>query len=164
VKHNHDVVSNMKSSIIEHLTSQRKAQLVVVKEIICMLTSSSSIASSLGVLQDCWVWIKATFKNPYKSEYNWIPWRMISRLQERGLGLDILTPCHNPWKILLCNFGLNKQQFFQIGRMWWDIELLSRCMKSMQCTICKFHKYVPTSFWIYYYYIYPKSIGLHKPK
>jgi hypothetical protein len=52
VKHNHDVVSNMKSNIMEHLTSQQKSQLVVTKEIVCMLASSSSIVNSPGVLQN----------------------------------------------------------------------------------------------------------------
>jgi hypothetical protein len=64
MKHNHDVISNMKSCIIEHLTGQRKSQLVVVMEIICMLASSSSIANNLGVLQNCLVWIRATFEKP----------------------------------------------------------------------------------------------------
>jgi hypothetical protein len=49
VKYSHDVVSNMKSSIIEHLANQQKSQLVVAMETICMLASSSSIASNKGV-------------------------------------------------------------------------------------------------------------------
>jgi hypothetical protein len=54
----------MKSCIIEHLIGQWKSQLVVVMEIICMLASSSSIANNLGVLQNCLVWIRATFEKP----------------------------------------------------------------------------------------------------
>jgi hypothetical protein len=54
----------MKSCIIEHLIGQWKSQLVVVMEIICMLASSSSIANNLGVLQNCLVWIHATFEKP----------------------------------------------------------------------------------------------------
>ncbi len=73
VKHNHDVVSNMKSNIMEHLTSQQKSQLVVTKEIVCMLASSSSIVNSPGVLQNWQVWINITFEKPQKSENDWIP-------------------------------------------------------------------------------------------
>jgi hypothetical protein len=46
------------------------------------------------------------------------------------------------------------------------LNMLLRYMKSMRFTIYKLHKYVLTSFWIFYYCynVYNKSIELHKPK
>jgi hypothetical protein len=49
VKGNHEVLSNMKARIIEHLVGQKKSDLVVVKDIMCMLASMSSNGNSKGV-------------------------------------------------------------------------------------------------------------------
>lgn len=49
VKGNHEVLSNMKARIIEHLMGQKKSDLVVVKDIMCMLASRSSNGSNKGV-------------------------------------------------------------------------------------------------------------------
>jgi hypothetical protein len=59
------------------------------------------------------------------------------------------------WSITTCDVVSNMK-----------LSMLLRCMKSMRFTIYKFHKYVFTSFWIFYccYNVYPKSIELHKPK
>jgi len=49
VKWNHDILLNMKARIIEHLTSPRKFNLIIVKKIVCMLASGLSNCSSRGV-------------------------------------------------------------------------------------------------------------------
>jgi hypothetical protein len=49
VKGNHEVLSNMKIKITKHLVGQKKFDLVVVKDIVCMLTSRSSNGNSKGV-------------------------------------------------------------------------------------------------------------------
>ncbi len=41
-KHNQEVMSNLKSILINYLVGQKKSQIVVVKYIVCMLASSQS--------------------------------------------------------------------------------------------------------------------------
>jgi hypothetical protein len=49
VKQNHEILSNMKTGITKHLKGQRKSDLVISREIVCILTSSSSNGNSKGV-------------------------------------------------------------------------------------------------------------------
>ncbi len=49
VKCNHKVLSNMKARITKHLVGQRKFDLIVVKDIVCMLAFGSSNGSNRGV-------------------------------------------------------------------------------------------------------------------
>jgi hypothetical protein len=49
VEWNHEIFSNMKVGITEHLTSPRKSNLVISKEIMYMLASNSSNGNSRGV-------------------------------------------------------------------------------------------------------------------
>jgi hypothetical protein len=72
VKQNHEILSNMKARITKRLTCQRKFDLIVVKEIVCMLAFGSSNGSSRGVVR-IWMWINATFERPWGDEYNWTP-------------------------------------------------------------------------------------------
>jgi hypothetical protein len=51
VKQNHDILSNMKAGITKHLKGQRKFNLVVAREIVCMLASSSSNGSNKDVVR-----------------------------------------------------------------------------------------------------------------
>jgi hypothetical protein len=51
VKHNQEVLSNMKSGITHYLTSAKQFQLVVAKEVVCMLAYNASIGSSRGVVK-----------------------------------------------------------------------------------------------------------------
>jgi len=43
LKAHEEVVSNLKSRIIDHLTGQQKAQVVATKDIVCMLALGQSI-------------------------------------------------------------------------------------------------------------------------
>jgi hypothetical protein len=45
VKNKYDVLQNMKEGINTHLASHRKSKLIMVKDIVCTLTSSQSITS-----------------------------------------------------------------------------------------------------------------------
>jgi hypothetical protein len=61
VKLNHKVLSNMKARITKHLTGQKKFDLVVVKDIVCMLAFGSSNGSNRGVakvlgVNKCNIW------------------------------------------------------------------------------------------------------------
>jgi hypothetical protein len=62
----------MKARTTKHLKGQRKFDLVVAKEIVCMLASSSSNGSTRGVAKVC-VWINARYKRPWGDNYNWTP-------------------------------------------------------------------------------------------
>lgn len=49
MKCNHKVLSNMKARITKHLIGQKKFDLVVVKDIVCMLAFGSSNDKNKGV-------------------------------------------------------------------------------------------------------------------
>jgi hypothetical protein len=71
VKKNHEILSNMKAGITKHFRGQRRSNLVVARETVCIASSSSN--GKTRMLQEFWVWINATFDRPWGDKYNWTP-------------------------------------------------------------------------------------------
>jgi hypothetical protein len=90
-KFNQEVLNNMKSRIIENLVSSRPIQLVVTKDIVCMLaTSSASIGSGRAIVKVLGV-NNQNIGRPWSDRHNWIHKKMFFGLFTRGE--DDLMPC-----------------------------------------------------------------------
>ncbi len=71
VRQNQEVTSSSKIGITYHLVGQKSFQIVVVKDIVCMLASSQSRACKIQGLQGLWVLIGIILGRPWKGIFNW---------------------------------------------------------------------------------------------
>jgi hypothetical protein len=53
VKHNHEVIGNIKSRITSHCIGSRKGNIIVAKDIVCTFAANQSIGIARVRLQGC---------------------------------------------------------------------------------------------------------------